>query len=107
MEDKARFLVPQGFVTDGASIPRFFWRAVDTPFSPDIITAAIAHDYLFSKDSDKLLQWDFASANKLFWEMLMSHGNGKMKANNMLRAIKWFGKGSYKKAHSWEKTKDA
>lgn len=40
--------IPSGFTTDGASIPRLFWRVIDTPFSPDIIAAAIIHDSLYS-----------------------------------------------------------
>ncbi len=101
--DKLKFIVPKGFVTDGASIPRFLWRVTDTPFSPDIITAAIVHDFLFSLDSESFIQWDFESANLLFHGMLMAHGNGSVKAGALYRAVKWFGRRSYQKACSYEK----
>ncbi len=39
--------VPEGFKTDGASVPRFFWRIVGTPFEPDFIGPAVAHDYAY------------------------------------------------------------
>lgn len=39
--------VKPGFRTDGASIPRFFWRVFGSPYEPDIFAAAIAHDALY------------------------------------------------------------
>jgi hypothetical protein len=36
-----------GFRSDGASIPRFFWRLLGSPYDPDIIVEAIAHDALY------------------------------------------------------------
>jgi hypothetical protein len=34
-----------GFVTDGASIPRFAWRVIDHPFQSDYIEIYVEHDY--------------------------------------------------------------
>ncbi|MGN0832610.1 MAG: DUF1353 domain-containing protein [Kiritimatiellia bacterium] len=39
--------VAPGFRTDGASIPRFLWRVFGSPYDPDILAAAIAHDALY------------------------------------------------------------
>ena len=37
--------IPQGFITDGASIPRFFWN-IFIPTGP-YFQAAVIHDYLY------------------------------------------------------------
>ena len=42
-----RITVPVGFITDLASIPRIFWRAV--PVLGRHIKAAVLHDYLYAK----------------------------------------------------------
>ena len=36
--------VRAGFVTDGASIPRLFWRVVNHPYAGRILPGAILHD---------------------------------------------------------------
>jgi hypothetical protein len=40
-------LIPRGFLTDGGSVPRFFWRLIDST-DPDILYPAFAHDFLYS-----------------------------------------------------------
>jgi hypothetical protein len=37
--------IPAGFVTDGASIPRFLWRLIDHPFQSDYIEVYVEHDH--------------------------------------------------------------
>lgn len=37
--------VPAGYITNGADIPRFFWRLFP-PYSPEYFPAVIVHDYL-------------------------------------------------------------
>ena len=39
--------VMPGFRTDGASIPRLLWPIFGSPYDPDIIADAIAHDALY------------------------------------------------------------
>lgn len=46
MFDK-EFTVPAGFLTDGASIPRFAWFTTGTPYDPRHIRAAVVHDFLY------------------------------------------------------------
>jgi hypothetical protein len=40
-------IIPRGFVTDGASVPRFFWRILGSPMEPRTCAAAIRHDYAY------------------------------------------------------------
>lgn len=39
--------VARGFRSDGASIPRLLWRALGSPYDPDVFAAAIAHDAMY------------------------------------------------------------
>ena len=41
-------VVPVGFKTDGASIPRGFWWLIGSPFTGKYLRAALVHDYLYS-----------------------------------------------------------
>lgn len=43
----AGFVIPAGFMTDGASVPRPVW-AVLASSDPDILYPAFAHDYLYA-----------------------------------------------------------
>lgn len=51
--------IPAGFVTDGASIPRFLWRLIDHPFQSDYIEVYVEHDHDYQtgriprKEADK------------------------------------------------------
>lgn len=38
-------VIPKGFKTDGASVPRIFWIAYP-PNRPEYLSAAVIHDYL-------------------------------------------------------------
>lgn len=40
---------PAGFETDGASIPRFFWRLIGPPLAGKYAPAAVLHDYLYQR----------------------------------------------------------
>lgn len=40
-----RVRIPEGFVFDGASIPRVAWSLIGAPFEPDFIVAACVHDW--------------------------------------------------------------
>ena len=38
-------IVPKGYKTNGADIPRFFW-SIYSPFKPEFLPAVVLHDYL-------------------------------------------------------------
>lgn len=42
-----KYIVPAGFITDGASIPKFLWLFGFDPFALNTLRAAIIHDYLY------------------------------------------------------------
>ena len=56
-------VIPKGFITDGATVPRWFWIVVP-PFKPRHLPAVIVHDYLIGKGEIK-------KGNKYFRELLL------------------------------------
>lgn len=42
--DEEMYIVPKGFVSDGASIPKFAWSIVGHPFG-EYLESAVIHDY--------------------------------------------------------------
>ena len=56
-------VIPKGFITDGATVPRWFWIVVP-PFKPRHLPAVIVHDYLIDKG-------EISKGNKYFRELLL------------------------------------
>ncbi|MEA3451268.1 MAG: DUF1353 domain-containing protein [Bacteroidota bacterium] len=56
-------VVNEGFITNGADIPRVFW-SFSPPFKPKYLPAVVLHDYLCELG-------DFAYADKIFEEVLL------------------------------------
>ena len=54
------YTVPAGFVSDGCSLPRFFWRLIGNPLQADWIEEAVLHDWLYKfqpvsrREADKI-----------------------------------------------------
>jgi len=46
----AKITVLPGFVWDGASVPRFFWRLVGAPMNGKYVPAALLHDVLYAAE---------------------------------------------------------
>ena len=44
-------VIPAGFATDGASIPRLLWRLLGHPFQSDYIEVFVRHDYRYQTGS--------------------------------------------------------
>jgi hypothetical protein len=75
---------PQGFVTDFASVPRFFWRIVPPwgRYSP----AAVVHDYLYATG-----RVSRAEADRVFLSLMEQLGVPLWKRTVMYRAVRIFG----------------
>lgn len=76
--------VPEGYVSDGASIPRFFHRLFH-PFETESFWAAIVHDYLYSH-----LYFKFPKefADEVLKEMILRDGGSWFMANAFYRAVR-------------------
>ena len=73
--------VPAGFVTDLASVPRWFWW-VFPPFDPQYAAAAVLHDFLLS-----WVDFDPMTAHTLFLDALLILGVERWKAWTMFLAV--------------------
>ena len=102
-----KLVCPRGMLTDGASIPRFFWRLIGHPMKLPAVKAAVIHDgaYLgklvwYRKNPDLWghsdQQWveeDFTrkEADELFRELLRVLGVSWWRRQAMYTAVRWFG----------------
>ena len=84
-------LVPEGFVTDGASIPRIFWRLIGSPFQPRYMRAALVHDFLYKNG---LLTR--RKADDIFRAFLLADEVGRVLASVMWIALRVGGSRNYK-----------
>lgn len=82
----------RGFWTwNGASIPRFFWRVMGSPFVGRHRRASVLHDWLWScaeKDvacsDDDSLPTTYRFANWVFWDAMIACGEPRWSAY-----VKW------------------
>ena len=74
-------IVPSGYITDGASIPKVSWLLVGTPYSPRFITAAIVHDYMCDNS------WEVGLMSEIFKQLLVLSNVPSTTANLMYRAV--------------------
>lgn len=77
------YWVPFDFSTDGASIPRFFWRVIGHPMHLDFVAAAVIHDFLWQQAVNGDVE--FAKANWVFRDALRELGVGLLR-----RHVIWF-----------------
>lgn len=76
-----RLVIEEGFMSDGASIPKPFWLVVGTPFSPRFARGSMVHDKMCD------LGWDVAEMSWLFHELLKLDNVGSKKACVMYKAV--------------------
>lgn len=90
-------IVPKGFKTDFASIPRPFW-GLFPPATGRYIRAAVVHDYLDlgGRVIDKRIPNDpgqpvsFKEANKIFLEAMRVSGTNTLKRYTMFYAVELY-----------------
>ncbi len=88
--------VPRGFVTDFASVPRFFWRVLPPwgTYSP----AAVVHDWLYHT---RLVSR--AEADRAFLIIMQRLGVSKWKRTVMYWAVRCFGGPAWERNTAWKK----
>ena len=78
--------VPEGFLTDFASVPRLLWSIA--PPSGEYDPAACVHD--FAVRNRKPLSISLYACHRIFREALLTCGTAKWKAEAMYRAVLLF-----------------
>jgi len=94
--------VPNGFVTDGASIPRWLWTICGSPMDVPRIYAAVVHDWLYdhpilipTRNDDGYVVWvdcTRSAADELYRDMQIAFGISRFCAYTewlALRACGW------------------
>lgn len=89
--------IDRGYQTNGADIPRLFWRLYP-PYSPEYMPAVVIHDYLCDKAIDEYankadLQDKFLYADNAFREILERLGIPKSKITIFYNAVRLWHKG--------------
>jgi hypothetical protein len=102
-----KITIPNGFVYDGASVPRFLWSIFD--IYPDGIhrPASLIHDYIYKRKGCLPIQqyciyyidgwistqykWTRRDADRLFFRILRESGVPKFKRRIMYYAVRLFG----------------
>ena len=82
------FTIPRGFESDGASVPRFFWRIVCPPLDPAAVRAGIAHDYIFRLQPPN---WTRKEADEMFLCFLIEDGISPYRARRAYLGVRLFG----------------
>lgn len=88
-----KLTVPRYFESDGASVPRFFWRAVFPSSDPRAIRAAFAHDYIYRMHPEG---WSKKEADAMFYDLLVEDGVSVPCALIAFKGVDWFG------GHAWK-----
>lgn len=86
--------VPDGFISDGASIPEYLWVLVGGPYSGPYRDAAVVHDYYCSVQSRP-----YMDVHDVFLEAALNRGTPVHKAQTMYAGIlfkgpRWTTKGT-------------
>lgn len=77
------FMVPTGFITDGATVPRWLWWLYN-PFGPYAPAAAV-HDYLLTHHVGKTLRR--STADRFFKEALRELGLNSFVVHTMYAGV--------------------
>ncbi len=80
------WIAKEGDVIDGASIPRFFWRFIGSPFVGKYRRASVIHDVYCVNRLRPHKQ-----VHKMFYEGMIVDGVSKLKAKAMFHAVNMFG----------------
>jgi len=101
------YRAPIGILLDGASIPRFFWRVIGSPFTGRYLRGSVIHDAgykgrLLSGPSERSLgkcPLDRKAIDNLFYRLMLARGVSKKKAEAMYAAVRVGGWRAWRNAH--------
>lgn len=93
------FVVPAGYVSDGASVPRLFWRLLSPPIDPVTLAPSIIHDWLY----DNAWKYDLTrlECDRWYRDALIANGYQKWKANLTYFGIRLRGGRHWRRGPGW------
>ena len=95
-EIAGRFVIPDGFLTDGASVPRPVWALLANS-DPDLLYPAFAHDYLYTVRGDLLARaLTRQQCDAVLAEQMKAVGASRWKIAAVYRALRIAGGPAWK-----------
>lgn len=82
-------IVPAGFESDGASVPRLLWGVVFPRDDRQALFGAIMHDFIYRTHPDK---WDRADTDELFLDLLQQGGVPYVRRIRAYIGVRLFGR---------------
>lgn len=85
-----KWVAPAGTLTDGASIPKMFFKIIGTPRSKEFINAATLHDAYCGVGNGSLPQYHsdrWQNVHRMFYDALRVDGTPSKKAKIMYAAV--------------------
>lgn len=86
-------VVPVGYLSDLASVPRLARRLVDSQ-SPTTRRPAVLHDYLYTDLTHRFTKFE---ADRMFYDALLEEGTPPLLAWLMWKAVRLGGRGNWSK----------
>ena len=94
--------IPKGFLTDGASVPRFFWRMISDT-DPDILYPSFLHDLLYALNgrlpsaltNGNPVNLTREQCDEILFEQMEAVGCGWFKRHSAYRALRMFGQAAW------------
>ncbi len=80
------WIAPAGSIIDGASIPRFFWRVIGSPFIGYYRRASVIHD-VYCETQSRSAQ----VTHDMFLAAMIADGVPQVRADTMFNAVNTFG----------------
>ena len=88
-------VVPEGFESDGASVPRFLWASVSPRIDPRTLRGAVVHDFIYRNHPDG---WIRKEADELFYDLIREEGLSWGKAQKAYWGVRLFGGAAWRNA---------
>ena len=93
LRNRDEIVVPKGFMTNYASIPKALRWFIDQD-GPAIRDISVVHDYLYSQGN--LYRYTRRQADQILYQGMREQGAGWFKAGAAYLAVRWFGKSNFK-----------
>ena len=87
----AHYQIPKGFIFDGFSNPRLFWRVMPSSFGPRVILPGAEHDYFF-----RTHEITYNEANLFLKYRVMENGISENAAKTIYYFVDRFGHNAWR-----------
>jgi len=95
------YTIPKGFITDGASTPRFLW-SICPPMGGRTAEAAVLHDWFYSKTCSITATRPYA--DEMFLAAMIANGVSWRRRQAVYRGVRIGGWASFRKLYCTEKS---